>query len=233
MYTLVNLTNFRNQFHDVIPGSSINEVYKDSTEHYKYILESASNLRSQALASLAGEQTGTQYVAYNTLAFPRTEIIETPATTQSSQTTYDGKSLTLATVPSMGYSVINAKTVTKKLLIYQVSHKHKEKTVGASEANGTIILENEFVKATISKNGRLVSYYDKRADRECIDSGKLGNQFALYDDVPMYWDAWYSFNRFEDILLTLGTLMFTTWKNDKILLKALPQFLKKDLCELL
>lgn len=26
--------------------------------------------------------------------------------------------------------------------------------------------------------------------REAIAEGALGNQFVLFDDVPLYWDAW-------------------------------------------
>ena len=26
--------------------------------------------------------------------------------------------------------------------------------------------------------------------REAIETGKLGNQFVLFDDVPLFWDAW-------------------------------------------
>lgn len=26
--------------------------------------------------------------------------------------------------------------------------------------------------------------------RETISEGCFGNQFALFDDVPLYWDAW-------------------------------------------
>lgn len=26
--------------------------------------------------------------------------------------------------------------------------------------------------------------------REAISEGCLGNQFVLFDDIPLYWDAW-------------------------------------------
>lgn len=37
----------RNQFHDVIPGSSINQVYKDSDEHYAQIMSSGKSMLDQ------------------------------------------------------------------------------------------------------------------------------------------------------------------------------------------
>ena len=40
-----------NQFHDIIPGSSINEVYKDSARDYAQVLESAAKLRADQPAA--------------------------------------------------------------------------------------------------------------------------------------------------------------------------------------
>uniref|UniRef100_A0A672KB17 Mannosidase, alpha, class 2C, member 1 n=1 Tax=Sinocyclocheilus grahami TaxID=75366 RepID=A0A672KB17_SINGR len=51
--------------------------------------------------------------------------------------------------------------------------------------DGTIIMENGLSKATIDQTGRLMSLL-----LETISEGHLGNQFALFDDVPLYWDAW-------------------------------------------
>jgi alpha-mannosidase len=54
-------------------------------------------------------------------------------------------------------------------------------------------MENKFVKSVFNKEGFLVSFYDKRAERESIEDGHLANQFVMYEDIPMYWDAWYVF----------------------------------------
>lgn len=26
--------------------------------------------------------------------------------------------------------------------------------------------------------------------REAVAPGKLGNQFVMFDDIPLFWDAW-------------------------------------------
>ncbi|KTG45452.1 hypothetical protein cypCar_00008256 [Cyprinus carpio] len=59
-----------------------------------------------------------------------------------------------------------------------------------AKVDGTIIMENGLLKATIDQTGRLMSLLLLQADRETISEGYLGNQFALFDDVPLYWDAW-------------------------------------------
>lgn len=45
-----------NQFHDVLPGSSINEVYKDSAEHYADIEKTGLGLLKDAIAGLGGNE---------------------------------------------------------------------------------------------------------------------------------------------------------------------------------
>lgn len=62
------------------------------------------------------------------------------------------------------------------------------------------VLENSYVKVTVSSTGAISSFLDKRIvpHREIIDTkgyGKkgshgCGNSLVLYDDIPLFWDAW-------------------------------------------
>lgn len=38
--------------------------------------------------------------------------------------------------------------------------------------------------------GRLLSFFDKKNQREVIESGHNGNLFRIYEDIPIFWDAW-------------------------------------------
>lgn len=58
------------------------------------------------------------------------------------------------------------------------------------EEKETVVLENNTVKATFDKKGILVSLFDKRVKRQVIADKSKANQYVLYEDVPMYWDAW-------------------------------------------
>jgi alpha-mannosidase len=51
-------------------------------------------------------------------------------------------------------------------------------------------LENEFVVAKINHGGQLISLFDKQYGRECVESNKKANQFVLFDDNPVNFDAW-------------------------------------------
>lgn len=59
----------RNQFHDVIPGSSINEVYKDSTEHYLHVLDVGGKLLENSLQSFSAESKQVKKAIFMCLNF--------------------------------------------------------------------------------------------------------------------------------------------------------------------
>jgi len=61
------------QFHDIIPGSSINRVYKEAEERYLIIIEDLNILKEKALKSLSNED---KLVAVNTTSFSRNEYLK-------------------------------------------------------------------------------------------------------------------------------------------------------------
>lgn len=56
-------------------------------------------------------------------------------------------------------------------------------------STGIFKLQNEQLSVTVEK-GCITSLYDRKADREIIPPGKKANQFVLFDDKPIYWQAW-------------------------------------------
>jgi alpha-mannosidase len=51
------------------------------------------------------------------------------------------------------------------------------------------VLENSHLKVEVSR-GVITSLYDKLADREVIPKGQKANQYVIFDDKPLYWQAW-------------------------------------------
>jgi alpha-mannosidase len=167
------------QFHDIIPGSSINEVYQDSNMHYQDVLGTGAGLRNQALVTLLGmpADQSPRVCAVNTTSFERLEVIELPEGTPGVQTSANGLPLGVASVQAYGYSIFTPETVSAQLV--DVTDNDKE-----------VVLENEYVRAVFSHDGGLTSLFDKRAGRESIEPGKIGNRFVLFDDQPNRYDAW-------------------------------------------
>ena len=67
-----------NQFHDILPGSAIRDVYSDSQNQYEEILSSGRSLakkaRTAALAALEKKSDGESLAVFNPLGFERTGI---------------------------------------------------------------------------------------------------------------------------------------------------------------
>jgi len=110
----------------------------------------------------------------NTTGIRRQEVVETDAI-QGSQTTLNGKSLVLVEAHPFGFSS------------YQLPAEVWE--VSARQEGDLFILENSNLRAVFRADGRLISLFSHDADREAL-TGEGGNQFIMYDDDPVNWDAW-------------------------------------------
>jgi len=158
-----------NQFHDIIPGSSINEVYQDSARDYTDVFAATAKLRVTAAAKFLPAETknGVHLLALNTLSWSRREVVESPS----------GRGLSFVEAPAHGYSVAKPQTMT-------------EHPVSLRKSSAGFTLENSLVRAKFDAQGHLTSFFDKRHDRECIEPGARGNQFVLFEDKPEKWEAW-------------------------------------------
>uniref|UniRef100_A0AAY4DIJ6 alpha-mannosidase n=1 Tax=Denticeps clupeoides TaxID=299321 RepID=A0AAY4DIJ6_9TELE len=56
--------------------------------------------------------------------------------------------------------------------------------------DGTFVMENGVLQAVLDHKGCLLSLSLVETSREAISDRCAGNQFVLFDDVPLYWDAW-------------------------------------------
>ena len=159
-----------NQFHDIIPGSSIHEVYEDSARDYADVLAKAEKLRDQAAARLlpaAPTAKGNHILALNTLSWPRREVVTRP----------NGRGAVFADAPAYGYAIDEPETATADPVTLQ-------------QGKQGFTLENGLVRAKFDGQGRLTSFFDKRHRRETIEAGEKGNQYVLFEDRPAMWDAW-------------------------------------------
>jgi alpha-mannosidase len=80
-------------------------------------------------------------------------------------------------IPSMGYA-------TFPLQRGSASGMKTDLTVSADS------LENECLRLEFSRAGHITSIFDKRAGREVLAAGEVGNQLQLFEDKPVTTDAW-------------------------------------------
>ncbi|MDY5642985.1 MAG: alpha-mannosidase [Candidatus Faecousia sp.] len=150
-----------NQFHDIIPGSSIREVYEDSDRQYAGVLESTGAIADNALSALASQVSGEGLLVYNPLGFARSGLV-----------TWENEGYWAEDVPAMGWKVIEK--------VPNLSH------VRADSRH----LENDCLRLELDETGAICSLFDKRANRELCKEGSRINELRVYEDFPRDYDAW-------------------------------------------
>jgi alpha-mannosidase len=196
-----------NQFHDIIPGSSVAEVYADAERDYAEIDRRAGRIRERALAQYARRVDtrgdGAPVVALNTLPFARTETlaIDPPedlsptdacvarvpsGETLPVQRAADGRLLVRALLPSMGHATLHLRPGRAKARAVRASRKG---------------LENDRLRVDLDREGRITRIRDKTARREVLPAGARANRFQLFRDKPVKWDAWDTDIYYADTLL--------------------------------
>jgi alpha-mannosidase len=194
-----------NQFHDILPGSSIPEVYEDSREDYKKILDVAGAAAADGIAALAakvdtsaGDPSLKPVVVFNTLSWERSGLVELKAA-DANQGVTDSRGRRIASqhgkcadlsgeclifraedVPSMGYKVYGLKAG----------------EVGAGgdgpaalDEAGSITLENGMVSVKVDKRtGWLTSLKCLRSGAEFLDGD--GNRLMAWHDRTLNYPAW-------------------------------------------
>lgn len=54
---------------------------------------------------------------------------------------------------------------------------------------GVFVLQNDQLRVEV-ESGCVTSLYDLKAEREVIPKGAKANQLVIFDDKPLYWQAW-------------------------------------------
>jgi len=183
-----------NQFHDVLPGSSIHEVYEDTERLYAEARAIGQEVRDEALATLqqhmpVGEQ---ELLIVNTLPWERTDPIQIPEHLEhlslqgQRASDWDGQSVFLLD----GIRVLSCGMTTLSSAQHAASSEKQEACHATTLQDGTIRLQNTYYDLYLNTEGEISRLYDKRMEREVLTEGQTGNQLIAYEDRPMQYDAW-------------------------------------------
>jgi alpha-mannosidase len=163
-----------NQFHDILPGSSIAEVYARTEPELAGVAAAADAVADAAMADLAARLGGDGEAALlvvNPDASPRPLRLASPDPIPGGQAAEEGWVLAAdAVVPPLSAMIV------------------RPAAPAASVVVGPRSLENRFLRLELGDDGTLTSVFDKRAGREALDG--RGNQLWAYRDQPRVYDAW-------------------------------------------
>ncbi|MBE9000154.1 alpha-mannosidase [Nostoc sp. LEGE 12447] len=190
------------QFHDILPGSSITQVYTDALPQWQQVEQVGTKILQDSLLAIASHITLSEppkpnslpIFVFNSLNWQRSEVVSVALPTPQEWQIYDtsGKQLVsqlsepstllfLATeIPPVGYRLFWLSPSSPTL---------REAKATSPSLLPDWILENEFLRVVIDPDtGDLSSIFDKTYQRELLSGA--GNQLQAFKDSGQYWDAW-------------------------------------------
>ena len=175
-----------NQFHDILPGSSIHEVYEVTKREYEALERQISVLRGERLAALAAPSDAV--TVFNTKGFASDEavclgqldaaaLVDADGARYPVQQTAEGAVAFLPALPAKGWRA------------YSVSNQPEPCAAPFALADDHH-LETPYYTVGLDENGLLSRLYDKENRREVLRPGQRGNLMRMYEDKPIYYDNW-------------------------------------------
>ena len=188
-----------NQFHDILPGSAIDEVYEQSDIDYAKIKAMDEEIIREALENLSSHNCEQKngICAWNPLGFEAEQVIELDKKKQHECGIDKGCSLTNVTAAQCfkdGTMLVTASLPAKGSL-YMAASAEKESLDKEAKKEYFVLrdentLETPWYIVSWNELGELTSLYDKEAKREVLEAGTVGNEIVVYEDIPKDYDAW-------------------------------------------
>jgi alpha-mannosidase len=183
-----------NQFHDILPGSSIRHVYEDSALDFEEITNIGNQVLNQSIDALTQQTAGkNQAVVFNSLPWKRNDLIlleysedlkgktirlpdDSPAASQVVETEKGNYLLCeVDGVPSLGFRSYE--------LIPAIA---SENTLHLSIDE----ISTPYYYIKLNQAGQIISLFDRKHNREVLTNGSYGNVLQVFQDKPMAFDAW-------------------------------------------
>lgn len=152
-----------NQFHDIIPGSSIKEVYDGTDKDYAQISEYTDSVIDSKLNFIANNISSEDGILiYNPTGFARKGIVN-----------LEGKTVEISEeIPAFGWKNLKKIETNNKVNICNLT------------------AENNFYKLILDESGRITELYDKTVGRNVLKEKSFGNEFQAFEDYPRRYDNW-------------------------------------------
>lgn len=170
-----------NQFHDILPGSSIARVYEEAEALYGEVISEANKTVGEAVSKLCPASGG--ITVFNSLSWDRKELVYLPESWKGAvdnsgeelnEQPVDGRLAVEVNIPSCGWTSL-------------MPGNGGKTASGALKAENRL-LENEHLRVTFNSKGEITGLFDKDAGCELV-SGPC-NSFKMYRDIPRIFDAW-------------------------------------------
>lgn len=175
------------QFHDIIPGSSIHEVYEDSRKDYAFIEQNAEEVEQEFLKEAVRKEDN-RYTILNTSGWERDGLVTIKGVSEGIYRDEDGNVLDVqkagdctyvevCSVPSMGMKQISfeEQETGEKTSLFEVNNRE---------------IETPFYSVVLNQYGQITKLYDKTFGRNVLPEGERANVLQMFEDKPLGNDAW-------------------------------------------
>jgi len=169
-----------NQFHDIIPGSSIRRVYEEAEPLHAKVIATARDTAQKAQRTLV-KKAARSLTVFNSLSWERTALVPLPKGMPGAAANgsalpaqrIGGRAWAEVRVPSCGWVTLSPGRPAPAANALKASPK---------------TLENELLRLAFNARGDITSCVDKQAGFE-FAAAPL-NSLRMYKDVPQFCDAW-------------------------------------------
>ncbi len=161
------------EFHDILPGTGIKEVYDDAEKELGQVIEYAEGRIKHILHTFIDETGGCGLLVYNDASWPRSGVVSVDGYLDGCQRYGDSCLVYVDQVPPLGYAIGGMDW-------------SQGEGVRVYERDGRFILDNGVVKAVIRSDTLLESLSMDGVEYLSEPS----NRILAHIDEPAEWDAW-------------------------------------------
>ena len=211
-----------NQFHDILPGTSIPEVFTEANQDWSDAIAIGENILQNALDAIASsielpkppQADALPLVVFNSLNWKRSQVVtvkssksrvyDSEGNIMRSQLIKDNQLVFLAEdIPSIGYR------------LFWLCSNHNSLASKALERQN-YVLKNQYLQVIVNPDtGDLDSIYDRINNREILRDS--GNVIQAFEDRGQYWDAWNIDPEYEQKQLPTTKLESIEWRNTELI----------------
>ena len=153
-----------NQFHDIIPGSSIKEVYEETDVEYAEFFRKAASLRDGFTSAIANNvKTDGGVMVFNPQSYTNSSII-----------LLDEQAYYVENIPAKGYKVVPFADLKVQNSVHVSNYR----------------LENDYYLIEFDEQYNIERIYSKLHQRDCLKADCKANVFTVFEDIPHNFDAW-------------------------------------------
>lgn len=178
-----------NQFHDILPGSSIHEVYENAREDYAELNGGLEKLINEKLNVLFSERDPEAFTVANYLNVPYTGEVKIKLPEGYNSVEYADEQIPCVKLSDktgdyISFVAENIPSLSGRTYRFSKS-EHPTQPCVKAEKN---LLENNILRVEFDNNGEMTSVFDKENDREVLAA--VGNTLCIYQDKPIHESAW-------------------------------------------